>query len=130
MTGSTVATIDPTPHSVGEEQSREKTRRKQFANYFAGEDASRGLIKFKTPIKRGTIWLGAVLWSLTIPISLYQAYKILEDDGNNHGPRNDQTCYGDDYLEGRRRGDTAGIAYGTKSSIIFGDTFFGSFLRP
>ena len=79
MTGSTVATIDPAPHSVEEVQSREKTRREQFANYFAGEAASRGLIKFKTPIKRATIWLGAVLWSLTIPIFLYQAYKILED---------------------------------------------------
>ena len=79
MTGSTVATIDPAPQSVEEEQSREIARREQFANYFAGEAASRGLIKFKTPIKRATIWLGAVLWSLTIPISFYQAYKILED---------------------------------------------------
>jgi hypothetical protein len=79
MTGSTVATIDPVPQNVEDQESREKTRREQFANYFAGEAASRGLIKFKTPIKRATIWLGAVLWSLTIPISLYQAYKILED---------------------------------------------------
>jgi len=79
MTDSTVASIDPAPQSLDEEQSRATRRREQFANYFAGEAASRGLIKFKTPIKRATIWLGAVLWSLTIPIFLYQAYKILED---------------------------------------------------
>jgi hypothetical protein len=79
MTGSTVANIAPLPQSTEDKQSREKARREQFANYFAGEAASHGLIKFKTPIKRATIWLGAVLWSLIIPISLYQGYKIMQD---------------------------------------------------
>ena len=41
--------------------------RSHFRSYFAGETRSRGLLRFRTPIKRATLWLGAILWFLTIP---------------------------------------------------------------
>jgi hypothetical protein len=65
--------------SAGSAEAREQERqlRSHFRSYFSGETRGKGLLRFKTHVKRGTLWLGAILWFLTIPISFYEGYKIL-----------------------------------------------------
>jgi hypothetical protein len=60
-----------------ETRDQQRQLRNDFRNYFAGEARGKGLLRFKTHFKRVTLWLGAVLWFLTIPISFYEGYKIL-----------------------------------------------------
>ncbi len=52
-------------------------QRADFRHYFVGDTQGQGLLRFKTHCKRATLWLGAILWFLTIPISFYEGYKIL-----------------------------------------------------
>jgi hypothetical protein len=51
--------------------------RVHFRRYFAGESEGAGLLRFRTHIKRATLWLGGFLWLLTIPISFYEGLRIL-----------------------------------------------------
>src|SRR5262245_22101477 len=56
----------------------ERELRIHFRAYFAGEAQRRGLLRFENSIKQATLWLGAALWLLTIPISLYEGWRILQ----------------------------------------------------
>jgi hypothetical protein len=63
---------------AGSGRQGHRPQRADFRHYFAGETQGQGLLKFRTHAKRATLWLGTILWLLTIPISAYEGYRILQ----------------------------------------------------
>jgi hypothetical protein len=53
--------------------------RDRFRNYFANVSEGKGLLRFKGGIKRAMVALGGALWALTVPVSVFQGYKILRE---------------------------------------------------